>query len=96
MASREAECLRELLADMALYGKPAPPVSLHYDNLASIVVAKIKVYNVKRRHIRLRDKIMRNLIRNGIISLDYVNLERNFANPITKGLCKRMIIKTLR
>ena len=84
--SREVEWLRELLADMLLWGKPTPPVFLHYDNQASITVAKHSSYNGKKRHI------MRILMKNGVISLDYVKSKRNLVNPLTKGLCKRTII----
>ena len=38
---------------------------------------------------------MRNLIRNGVISLGYAKKERNLVDPLTKGLCERMIIETL-
>jgi len=57
---------------------------------------KNSVYNEKRRHIQLRHDIVRVLIRHGVISLDYVKLERNLVNPLPKGLCKGMIIKTLK
>jgi len=96
LEGRKAEWLRELLADILLWGKPTPAVSLHCDNQASIVVAKNSVYNAKTRHIHLRHNIVRNLIKIGVISLDNVKSKRNLADHLTKGLCKRRIIETLR
>lgn len=96
LAGRKAEWLRELLADVPLWGKPAPSVSVLCDNQTAIAVAKNSAYNGKRRHIRLRHNVVRNLIKNGVISLEYVKSERNLADPLTIGLCKKMIIETSR
>ncbi|KAL0342876.1 UNVERIFIED_CONTAM: Retrovirus-related Pol polyprotein from transposon RE2 [Sesamum angustifolium] len=59
-------------------------------------IAKNYVYNGKRRHIRLRHSAVKELLKNGIISLDYVRPERNLADPLTKGLTRRIIQKTSR
>ena len=39
----------------------------------------------------MRHAIVRDLIRNNVISLEYVKSERNIADPLTKGLCKKMV-----
>jgi len=36
--------------------------------------------------MRMRDKYIRNLITHGIVSFDFVMLERNITNPLIKGL----------
>jgi len=36
--------------------------------------------------MRMRDKYIRNLITHGIVSLDFVRLERNIADLFIKGL----------
>jgi len=51
LVGRNVEWLIELVADVPLREKSAPLLSLHYDNQASIVVAKNKFHNGKRRHI---------------------------------------------
>jgi len=40
-----------------IVGKPTPSIALHCDNMAAISVAISKVFNGKRRHIRLRHKV---------------------------------------
>ena len=83
-ASTEAEWLRNLLVDIPIWERPAPSVSIHCDNQATIVRAKNKIYNGKSRHIRLRHKIVKQLLDDGIISLDYVRSELNISDPLTK------------
>ena len=36
---------------------------------------------------------MRQLINNGVMSLDFVRSERNLADPLTKPLAKRLVSK---
>lgn len=51
LAGREADWLRNLLADVPLRGSSTAPISIHCDSQAAIGVAKNSVYNGKRRHI---------------------------------------------
>ena len=44
----------------------------------------------------MRHKSIRNLITDGIISLDFVKLERNIANSLTKGLTRQQVIELSR
>jgi len=44
------------------------------------------MYNNKSRHIRHRHNIIKQLISNDIISIDYVKSKENIADPLTKGL----------
>ncbi|XP_060182404.1 secreted RxLR effector protein 161-like [Lycium barbarum] len=96
LAGQEAEWLRNLLADVPLWGRQASPVSLHYDSQAAIGIANNSVYNGKRRHIRIRHGVVKQLLKHGVISLEYVRSERNLANPLTKGLARKMILETSR
>ena len=66
-------------------------MSIHCDNQATIVRAKNKIYNGKSRHIRLRHKIVKQLLDDGIISLDYVTSELNISDPFTKPLGKKLV-----
>lgn len=54
LAGQEAEWLRNLLADVPLWGRQASPVSLHCDSQTKIEIAKNSVYNGKKRHICIR------------------------------------------
>ena len=94
LAGQEAEWLRCLLADIPLWGKPAPSVSMHCDSQAAMGLANNQLYNGKKRHIRLRHAIIRSLIRNNVISLEYVKSERNIADPLTKGLCRKLVLES--
>ena len=51
---REAEWLRNMLSDIKLWPQPMPPISLYYDNEATMANAYNKMYNGKSRHISLR------------------------------------------
>ena len=53
-AGTEAEWLRNLLIDIPIWKRPAPSVSIHCDNQATIARVKNKIYNEKSRDIRLR------------------------------------------
>ncbi|XP_074306583.1 uncharacterized protein LOC141641835 [Silene latifolia] len=62
------------------------------DCKAAIGVAKNNVYNGKKRHIRIRHGVVKQLQKNGVIALDYVKSERNLADPLTKGLTRRVVL----
>lgn len=91
LAGAEAERLRNLLADIPLSMKPIPPVSLHCDCYVAIGRAINKTYNRKNRHIRLRHRNMRQLLNEGVISLEFVRSKRNLADLLSKPLSKRLV-----
>ena len=95
-AGSEVEWLKSLLVDLPLYTNLVPPICIHCDCHATIARAKSKIYNGKSRHIRLRHNIVRQLIENGIMSLDFVRSKRNMGDPLTKPLVKKLVSKTSR
>ena len=95
-ASIEAEWLRNLLADIPKWDKPLPSISFHCDSQAAITCARNKIYNGKKRHVRLRHNIVRQLISNGVIAMEFVRSEKNLADPLTKGLTKKLVYDTSR
>ena len=50
-ASFEVEWLRNLLANIPLWTRPAPSASMRYDSQATIAKAKSKIFNGKNKHI---------------------------------------------
>jgi hypothetical protein len=76
---------------LPLYTNSVRPVCIHRDYQAAITRAKSKIYNVKSQHIRLRHNIVRQLIENGIMSLDFVSSERNMPDPLTKPLARKLV-----
>ena len=84
-ASSEAEWLTNLLSDILLLTGPA-----------TIAKVKSKMFNGKNWHIRLRHNIVRQLLEIGVISLDFVRLELNLADPLTKPLNRKLVKQTSR
>ena len=94
MAGSEAEWLKNFLANIPLGMKPTPSVSMYCDCQSAIAITKNKSYNGKNRHIQLRHNLVKHLLKSGTISIDYVKLERNLADPLTKPLGRKMILET--
>ena len=68
---------------------------MHCDCQAVISVGKNKTFNGKNRHIRLRNEVVKQLLIDGIISIDYVKSVVNLVNPLTKPLGRKLILETL-
>jgi len=96
LAGQEAEWLKGLLTDIPLWGKQLTPIFLHCDSQTAIGVAHNSVYNKKKRHIRIRHDAVKQLLKHGVISLKYVRFEKNLADPLTKGLPRRVVHETSR
>jgi len=75
---------------------PTPSIVLQCDNRAAILVATNMDFNEKRRHSRLRHKVVKERLENEVISLDFLKSEKNLADPVRKGLCGKMIFDTSR
>ncbi|TYK14258.1 ty1-copia retrotransposon protein [Cucumis melo var. makuwa] len=90
-AGHEAEWIKNLLGDVSLSGTSIP-VSIKCDSQAAICTAKNSVYNGKSRHIRLRHVVVKQLLKEGTISLEFVRFEKNLADPLTKGLTRKVVI----
>ena len=93
-SGKEAEWLRNFLYDMPLWPKPMSPISIHCDSEATLARAYSQVYNGKSRHIGLRHSYVKNLIRDGVITVDFVRSSQNLADPLTKGLARDLVHKT--
>ena len=71
-----------------------PSVSIHCDWQAEISIIKNKTFNGENRHIRLRHEVVKQLLKDEIISIDYVKSKVNLANPLTKPLGRKLILET--
>ena len=96
LAGNEAEWLRHFLENIPLGTKLKPSVSMHCDCQAAIAIAKNKTFNGKNRHIQLRHNVVKQLLKDGTISIDYVKSEVNLADPLTKPLGRKLIYETSR
>ena len=93
-SSKEAEWLRNLLLEIPVWPKPMAPVSLRCDSQATLSRAYSQIYNGKSRHIGLRHSYVRQLIIDGVITINYVKSSENLVDPLTKGLARDLVWKT--
>ena len=90
-ATEEAKWLCHFFEDIPHRSKPVPAICIHCDSQSAIGRAQNHMYNGKSRHIRRRHNTVRQLLSNGIISIDYIKSKENIADPLTKGLTKELV-----
>ena len=90
-AGEEVEWLHHFLEVIPIWPKSVPAICIHCDNQSAIGRAQSHMYNGKSRHIRRRHNTVRQLLSNGIISIEYVKSKDNIADPLTKGLVKELV-----
>lgn len=69
-------------------------ICLYCDSQATLARAFSEVYNGKSRHIGLRHSLVRKMIKDGIISLTYIQTSYNLADPFTKPLARDLVKTT--
>jgi hypothetical protein len=78
--------------DLPVVEKSLPVILMYCDNQTVIVKVDSSKDNMKSsRHIKRRLKFVRKMRNSGIITLDYIHIENNLANPFTKGLSHNVI-----
>jgi hypothetical protein len=88
----EAEWLRELLSGLPVVEKPIPAILINCDNQRVITKVNSAKDNAKStRHVKRRLKSVRKLRNSGVITVAYVQTDKNLADPFTKGLSRNMI-----
>ena len=92
----EAEWLRNFLEGIPKWEKPLAPISIHCDSQSAIGIAQSDMYNGKSRHIRRRHNTIKQLLSNGVITINYIRSKDNIADPLTKGLNKELVEKSAR
>ena len=95
-AGEEANWLRDLLYEIPLWKKPIPPILIHCDSTAAIGRVKNRYYNGKSRPIRRKHSTVRSYLSGGIITVDYIKSNDNFADPFTMALAKDRVWNTSR
>nr|GEV18191.1 zinc finger, CCHC-type [Tanacetum cinerariifolium] len=94
VAGKEVEWLKNLLFKIPLWSKPIAPIFIRCDNAATLAKAYSQMYNGKFRHLGVRHSIIRKLITNGVVSIEFVRSQKNLANHLTKGLARDLVIKS--
>ena len=69
-------------------------ISILRDNQGTLARAYSDIYNEKSRHISLRHDYVRKLIKDGVISLTFMNSNENLADPFTKPLTRDLVKST--
>nr|GEU49936.1 zinc finger, CCHC-type [Tanacetum cinerariifolium] len=72
-AGKEAEWLKNLLFKISLWVKPMAPISICCDSDATLAKAYSQMYNEKSRHLGVRHSMIRELITNGVVSIEFVD-----------------------
>jgi hypothetical protein len=86
-ASTEAEWLRELLFDLPVVEKPILAILINCDNQTVITKVNSAKDNAKStRHVKRRLKPVRKLRNSGVITMAYIQTDKNLADPFTRGL----------
>ncbi|GJT38799.1 zinc finger, CCHC-type containing protein [Tanacetum coccineum] len=93
-AGKEAKWLKNLLFEIPLWVKPIAPISIRCDSATTLAKAYSQMYNGKSRHLGVRHSMIRELIMNGVISIEFVRSQQNLADHLTKGLARDLVIKS--
>ncbi len=93
-AGKEAEWLRNLVYEIPLWSKPIAPISILCDNAAALAKAYSQVCNDKCRHLGVRHSMVRELIMNGVISVQFVRSPQNLADHLTKSFPRDLVHKS--
>ncbi|GJU14629.1 zinc finger, CCHC-type containing protein [Tanacetum coccineum] len=90
---KEAEWLRNLILEIPLWSKPIAPISIRCDSAATLAKAYIQMYNGKSRYLGVKYNMLRELIMNKVVSIEFVRSQQNLVDHLTKGLARDLVIK---
>nr|GEY58010.1 zinc finger, CCHC-type [Tanacetum cinerariifolium] len=80
---KKAKWLRNLTHEIPIWPKPIAPISIHCDSAATLAKAYSQMYNGKSRHLGVRQCMIRELIMNGVISIEFVRSQQNLTDHLT-------------
>ena len=84
------------LEDIPILPQPMPAICIHCVSQLLIGRAHSRIYNGKSRHIHRRHNIVRQLLSNGIMTIEYIRSKVNIAELLTKGLTREQVSKSSR
>ncbi|GKA35273.1 hypothetical protein Tco_0721764 [Tanacetum coccineum] len=61
---------------------------------ATLAMAYSKMYNRKSRHLGVKHSMIRELITNRVVSIDFVRSQQNLADHLMKGLTRDLVLKS--
>ncbi|GJV47538.1 zinc finger, CCHC-type containing protein [Tanacetum coccineum] len=71
-AGKKVEWLKNLLLEIPLWSKPITPIFIRCDSVATLTKTYSQMYNGKSRHLDVRHNMIRELITNGVVSIEFV------------------------
>jgi hypothetical protein len=72
--------------------KPIPAILMNCDNQTVITKVKSSKDNAKStRNVKRRLKTVRKLRNSGVLTMSYIQTDKNLADPFTKGLSRNVI-----
>jgi hypothetical protein len=87
-ACKQAKWLINLLIDVPLWTKPFSVVTIYCNNESTLRVATSKTYNNKSRHSSLRHNYVRELLDDGVITVEICKSIPKLCGSANKGHCK--------
>ncbi|GJW23146.1 zinc finger, CCHC-type containing protein [Tanacetum coccineum] len=90
-AGKEAKWLRNLIYEIPILPKLIAPISIRCDSAPTMARAYSQIYNGKSRHLGVRHSMVRELSKNGVISIEFVRTQNNLADHLMKGLVRDLL-----
>nr|GEW31265.1 zinc finger, CCHC-type [Tanacetum cinerariifolium] len=70
-AGKETEWLKNLLLGIPLWVNPMASISINCDSAATLAKVYSQIYNEKSRHLGVRHSMIREIITNGVVSIEF-------------------------
>lgn len=84
LASCEAIWLRKML--FGLFGQPLRPSVIYCDNQSCIKLTENPVFHDRSKHIGIRYHFIRDYVQKGAVKLEYISIDEQVADILTKAL----------
>lgn len=75
--------------------KPIACISIYYDSVATLAKAYSQVYNGKYRHVGVRHIMIIELIMNGVVLVEFVRMQQNLVDHLTKSLAREVVYNSI-
>nr|GEV76679.1 zinc finger, CCHC-type [Tanacetum cinerariifolium] len=94
-ASKKQTCITSstIESEFVALAADGSTISIRCDSAATLAKAYSQVYNGKSRHLGVRHSMIRELIMNGVIFVEFVRTQLNLADHLTKGLARDLVRK---
>nr|GEZ35284.1 zinc finger, CCHC-type [Tanacetum cinerariifolium] len=92
---KEAEWLKNLLLEIPLWVKHIAHISIRCNSVATLAKACSQMYNGKSRHLGVRHSMIRELVTNGVVSIEFVRSQQNLADHLKKRMARDLVIKSI-